>query len=128
MTSFNSTIIIESIEYRRKLEEKLYEIMIFIEKSHIDIDEFVYQAKKIRYQSSTNELWKNELSTIENNLNDFVHKDDVIIFKKHLNWREFLKIKDQFLGGIKDEYNQHPGSAGILIFFRWFFVEKFNRF
>jgi hypothetical protein len=37
-----------------------------------------------------------------------------------LHWREFLKIKDQFLGGIKDPHNQHPGSAGILIFFRWF--------
>jgi hypothetical protein len=40
-----------------------------------------------------------------------------------LHWREFLKIKDQFLGGIKGE-NQHPGSAGILIFFRWFLLKK----
>ena len=100
-TIFNSTISIESIEYRRKLEKKLYEIMSFVEKSHIDSNEFVYQSKKIQYQSSTNELWENELSTIENNLNNFVHEDDVIIFKKHLNWREFLKIKNQFLGGIK---------------------------
>jgi hypothetical protein len=123
-TIFNSTISIESIEYRRKLEKKLYEIMSFVEKSHIDSNEFVYQSKKIQYQSSTNELWENELSTIENNLNNFVHEDDVIIFKKHLNWREFLKIKNQFLGGIKDKYNQHPGSAGILIFFRWFLLKQ----
>ena len=35
-----------------------------------------------------------------------------------IHWREFLKIKDQYLGGIKDQNEQHPGSAGILIFFR----------
>lgn len=54
-----------------------------------------------------------------------------------LYWREFLKIKKQFMGGIKDDNNQHPGSAGILIFFRWFLlqclyednlVEKYDRF
>jgi hypothetical protein len=42
----------------------------------------------------------------------------------HLHWREFLKLKDQFLGGIKDKNNQHPGSAGILIFFRWFLLKN----
>jgi hypothetical protein len=41
-----------------------------------------------------------------------------------LYWREFLKIKDQYLGGIKDSEEQHPGSAGILIFFRWFLLKK----
>jgi hypothetical protein len=43
---------------------------------------------------------------------------------KPIHWREFLKIKDQFLGGIKDEQNQHPGSAGILIFFRYFLLKN----
>lgn len=41
-----------------------------------------------------------------------------------LQWREFLKIKDQFMGGVKDEHNSHPGSAGILIFFRWFLLQN----
>lgn len=36
------------------------------------------------------------------------------------SWRRFLKIKSQFLGGIKDAEDEHPGSAAILIFFRWF--------
>lgn len=45
-------------------------------------------------------------------------------FLKPLYWREFLKIKDQFLGGIKDDTNQHPGSAGILIFFRWLLLKN----
>jgi hypothetical protein len=43
-------------------------------------------------------------------------------FPKH--WREFLKLKDQFLGGIKDATNQHPGSGAIQIFFRWFLLTK----
>jgi len=41
-----------------------------------------------------------------------------------LHWREFLKIPDQFMGGIKDSKNQHPGSAGILVFFRWFLLKN----
>jgi hypothetical protein len=40
------------------------------------------------------------------------------------SWRRFLKIGDQFMGGVKDPENQHPGSAGILIFFRWFLMNK----
>lgn len=40
------------------------------------------------------------------------------------SWRRFLKIKSQFLGGIKDDENQHEGSAGILIFLRWFLYKK----
>lgn len=40
------------------------------------------------------------------------------------DWRQFLTVKDQFLGGIKDPYHQHPGSAGILIFFRWFLLHN----
>lgn len=61
-------------------------------------------------------------------------------FQKMFNqlpWRKFLEIKDQFLGGIKDDKNEHPGSAGILIFFRWFLlqnllennlIDKYDRF
>ena len=45
------------------------------------------------------------------------------IENQEINWREFLKIKDQFLGGIKGP-NSHPGSAGILIFFRWFLLKN----
>jgi hypothetical protein len=44
--------------------------------------------------------------------------------EKHIHWRNFLKIKDQFMGGVKDNNNQHPGSAGILIFFRWFLYKN----
>jgi hypothetical protein len=33
------------------------------------------------------------------------------------DWREVLKIKDQWLGGIKGK-EEHPGSAGILVYFK----------
>jgi hypothetical protein len=58
-------------------------------------------------------------------------------FLCQLPWRKFLEIKDQFLGGIKDDKNEHPGSAGILIFYRWFLlqhllenklIDKYDRF
>ena len=39
------------------------------------------------------------------------------------NWRKLLGIKDQWLGGVKGE-EAHPGSAGILLFFRLFLKES----
>lgn len=39
-------------------------------------------------------------------------------------WRNFLKIKDHLLGGVKDHHDQHPGSAGILIFYRWLLLKN----
>ena len=59
-----------------------------------------------------------EVLEMRNGVND-LHDNTTPLY-----WKEFLKIKDQFLGGIKDETNQHPGSAGILIFFRWFLLKN----
>lgn len=51
-------------------------------------------------------------------------------------WRKLLEVKDQWLGGIKGR-EEHPGSAGILIFFRLFLkksiiendlLEQYDRF
>jgi hypothetical protein len=70
-------------------------------------------------------LWKNKIYGIKNSdNNNLVSQKNVITYKKPLYWREFLKVKDQFLGGIKDNHNQHQGSAGILIFFRWFLLKN----
>jgi hypothetical protein len=71
-----------------------------------------------------NNLWKNQIYSVKKSDNNFVIQPNVITYKKRLYWREFLKVKDQFLGGIKDDHNQHPGSAGILIFFRWFLLKN----
>jgi hypothetical protein len=57
--------------------------------------------------------------------------------ENHLHWREFLKIKNQFMGGIRDKDNEHPGSGAIQIFYRWFLlkyliyhklIDKYDRF
>jgi len=32
------------------------------------------------------------------------------------------------MGGIKDPAHEHPGSAGILIFFRWYLLQKLQEF
>ena len=58
--------------------------------------------------------------------NEYYLKNQKIYNENKINipWRKFLEIKDQFLGGIKDKYNEHPGSAGILIFYRWFLLKN----
>jgi len=72
-----------------------------------------------------NNLWKNQVYGIKHTGNNkFVSQKNVITYIKPLYWREFLKVKKQFLGGIKDKNNQHPGSSGILIFFRWFLLKN----
>jgi len=68
-------------------------------------------------------LWKNKTYGMKH-CHDFVSQENVNTYVKPLHWREFLKIKNQFLGGIKDNHHQHPGSAGILIFFRWFLLKN----
>ncbi len=42
------------------------------------------------------------------------------------HWRELLTVKDQWLGGIKGP-GQHPGSGGLLIYFRWFLLNNLLR-
>jgi hypothetical protein len=60
-----------------------------------------------------------------NPTNHIVPQVGVSTYKKHLNWRKFLHLQDQFLGGVKDPfYPQHQGSAGILLFLRWFLLKN----
>jgi hypothetical protein len=103
----------------------------------LDFDNFNDDEIIIHTSDFPNDLWKNHVYGIKNSVNNLVIQEHVITYKKPLYWREFLKIKEQFLGGIKDNENEHPGSAGILIFFRWFLlknlidnnlIEKYDRF
>ncbi len=71
--------------------------------------------------------WKNKTFGIKCSDN-IVPQKNVVTYCKRLHWRNLLKIKNQFLGGIKDETNEHPGSAGILIFFRWFLLKKLKEY
>ena len=86
---------------------------------NFDDDEIVQFTENFQYNN-----FKNQVFGIKKPFNISVSHKNVITYKKPLHWREFLKIKDQFLGGIKDNHNQHPGSAGILIFFRWFLLKN----
>jgi hypothetical protein len=97
----------------------------------INFNDFNDEDEIIIYTNNfPDDLWKNQVYGIKNNNNindnnnNLVSQNDVITYKKPLYWREFLKIKDKFLGGIKDNLNQHPGSDGILIFFRWFLLKN----
>lgn len=86
----------------------------------VDDDEIVYHEPDF-----PNDTWRKHLFGIKkSNHGNSVKQERVTTFKKGLPWREFLKIKGQILGGVKDHEHQHPGSAGILIFFRWFLLKS----
>lgn len=82
-------------------------------------DEIIIHSKDFE-----DEAFRNEIYGVKKSYNNYVKQNNVTTLKKPLHWREFLKIKDQFLGGIKDPEHQHVGSSGILIFFRWFLLEN----
>ena len=104
----------ENITYYGNINECLTNLNNFTD------DEIV-----IHSESFPDKSWKNQVYGIKNSNNDnLVSQENVITYKKPLYWREFLKVKDQILGGINDSHNQHPGSAGILIFFRWFLLKN----
>jgi hypothetical protein len=75
----------------------------------------------------TDELWKNQVYGVkhkdDNDMN-LVNQENVITYKKPLYWRELLKLQNHIFGGVKDSQYCHPGSAGILIFFRWFLLKN----
>ena len=84
-----------------------------------DDDEIVVHGKDF-----PNEMWRNQVYGNKIRFDTTVNEKHVNTYRKALHWREFLKIKDQFMGGIKDPHHQHPGSAGILIFFRFFLLKN----
>ena len=89
------------------------------------IDNFNDDEIVVHKKEFSTDLWKNQVYGIKKSYkNNLVKQENVMTYKKPLYWREFLKVKDQFLGGINDSQNQHPGSAGILIFFRWFLLKN----
>lgn len=118
---------VNSIYGKLKTPRDLNENIIFngiCEDNLINFENLTYDEVVIHTKDFSNNIWRNHVYGIKRSDNNFVIQKNVNTFKKPLYWREFLKIKDQFLGGIKDTYNQHPGSAGILIFFRWFLLKN----
>jgi len=107
--------------------DNLDTVSLMIDKEGSD-DEYIYHTNLFQ-----KEEWKNKLYSISSSTNDtFVRENDIITFKKPLNWREFIKIPEQFMGGVG-----HAGSGGILIYYRWLLyqnlisnniIENYDRF
>uniref|UniRef100_A0A6C0D110 Uncharacterized protein n=1 Tax=viral metagenome TaxID=1070528 RepID=A0A6C0D110_9ZZZZ len=127
-----------TISQNREKYECLYNVNSLygkIQDSHKSTNNITYYGENINMDTNDDEIvihtkdfpkeeWKNKVYGVKKSENHLVFEMNVNTYKKPLYWREFLKVKDQFLGGIKDEHNQHPGSAGILIFFRWFLLKN----
>ena len=93
--------------------------------NQINLNNFTDDEIVIHTECFPDVSWKNKIYGIKKSNNtNLVSQENVITYKKSLYWREFLKLKDQFLGGVIDSRDQHPGSAGILIFFRWFLLKN----
>lgn len=90
-------------------------------KPDYNYDNMFYKSAKYKFlfdePTDYSEAFENASNIIKNENNLYNNNNSV-------HWKEFLKIKDQFMGGIKDQYNQHSGSGGILIFFRWFLLQN----
>ena len=95
------------------LYEEQHDFGEAFDRAYDEISKTRSECEKIDYSHSIFDINNNE-----------IYEPDVTIYKKPLHWREFLKIKDQFMGGIKDNYHEHQGSASILIFFRWFLLKN----
>ncbi|MSQ98815.1 MAG: hypothetical protein EXR85_05910 [Xanthomonadales bacterium] len=81
-----------------------------------------YQKAKYIWQSKEYEDWGEGL--------------EYLIENHHPDWRKLLQIPKQWLGGIRGEH-EHPGSGGILLYFREFLrksllesgaLDKYERF
>lgn len=106
----------------QKPKESTENIMYFGNSESIIYDN--YDGEIVVYDKDFKDELLRDQTYLINNSENFISEPNVTSYKKPLHWREFLKLKDQFLGGIKDSENQHPGSAGILIFFRWFLLKN----
>jgi len=89
-----------------------------------NIDDFNDDEIVIHTDKFADNLWKNQVYGIKNSdNNNLVSQENVNTYKKHLYWREFLKI--DFRGwGVKGAHSEHPASSGILLFFRWFLLKN----
>lgn len=93
--------------------------------SQFDFESSEYEELVYHNDKFSDPLWRKKLyGVVKSNNRTYKQQENVISYKKPLKWREILKITWQIMGGVKDLNNQHPGSAGILIFFRWFLLHK----
>ena len=90
-----------------------------------NFDEFQDDEIIIHKNNLEDEFWRNKVYGIKKSDNTtLVNQKNIVTYKKHKHWSEFLKIKGYFLGGIKNNKNQHYGCGSKLIFLRWFLLQK----
>jgi hypothetical protein len=93
-------------------------------KTDYDYENPFYKLAKYKFLCNEPDDYGDAFEYAYNIISPNISTYDVNTSNPPLHWREFLKIKNQFLGGIKDKDNEHPGSGGILIFFRWFLLKN----
>jgi len=89
-------------------------------KSNYDYYNPFYKLAKYKFLYNENEDYSGAFDYAYN----IIINENKIENENHLHWREFLKIKNQFMGGIRDKDNEHPGSGAIQIFYRWFLLKN----
>lgn len=92
-------------------------VCIGVDKTYDTSNPF-YQMAKYRFTYDEPEEYG---ALFEEAYKEIVAKE--VCEQPQIHWREYLKLKDQFMGGVKDAHHQHPGSAGILIYARWFLLK-----
>ena len=93
-----------------------------INQINYDLDEIV-----IYNENFSDKNWKNRIYGVrKSDEKTFFEQENVITYKKPLHWRNFMKLNDQFMGGVHPKNGEfyHRGSGGILIFFRWFLLKN----
>lgn len=92
-----------------------------------DLDAFGYEEMVYHTAEFGHVDWKRGLYGIKQSLNNYVNEPHVVSYHKssiQLHWRDLFAINEQFMGGVVDDGRNYPGSAGILVFFRWFLLQK----
>jgi hypothetical protein len=109
------------IRAARKSDDKI----TYLGDKPINLKKLNYNIISVHNKEFSNKNWSNQ--AYASNMNDLVNyteEKDVTLYKKPLYWKELLSSKDIIMGGIKQGDFLFPGSAGILIFYRWFLLQK----
>jgi hypothetical protein len=90
-----------------------------------NFDDFSDDEIIIHKSSLEDSQWRSKVYGIKKSYNtDLHHQINMVTYKKNIHWSEFLKIKGEFLGGIKNDQNQHLGNGSKYIFFQWFLLKN----
>jgi hypothetical protein len=89
----------------------------------LDSDEIVY------HQKALNSRWGTKLFTIKNGSHFYVEENNVVTYKKHLHYKEFINIKHHLWNESTDKnsFSYFLISTGIHILFLWFLQDNLKK-